>query len=721
MFRESRSGARWLVGKFAGRSWRTILLVMAGLLLYAAGPTRASLPDGRTWEMVSPLDKNGGGIRGIDGDSGGGVVQASPNGEKITYVSLASFGDPQGAAIGSQYVASRDVAKGWLTQNISTPLNAQTYAIAGAGTPYDAFSPGLSSGLVLGGVRGAGGRPVENPPLAGPAGYKNYYLDEIAGGALQPLIGHTLSVPPEEFELQLLGVTPDLSHVVVSSPTALGVGAIEEQSKENLYDWERATGLFQPVNILPDGAPYPEAGLLLGGRGNATGHAISDDGSTVIWTGGAALYARDGIGTQQAKTIQADAPDGEGRFLTASSDGSKIFFADRNKLTADSTASNGGFGDLYEFEPGNGQSGRLLDLTVDKADVGGAEVRGVLGASEDGSYVYFVATGALASGATRGNYNLYLWHEGESTKFIAALSENDEYGQSAFNSLGVAFDWSSEVGVRTTRVSRDGMRLVFMSEQGLTGYDNTVSTGNSCGKDFNGHLLPAQCEEVFLYEANSGRLACVSCNPSGTRPVGPSGIPGGTKFAAGSALYQSRVLSEGLAGSRVFFDSADALVPQDTNGQEDVYEYENGHVYLLSSGMNASSASFVDASENGNDVFFITRAQLVPQDTDQLVDLYDIRAPHEPGEKVGFPAPPPTGACEGEGCSAAILSPPTLATFSSSTFTGVANAMTNEEPKPAVKPKPKVKRKAKPRPTKAKRGQKAHARKVHQVAKGARR
>jgi hypothetical protein len=37
-------------------------------------------------------------------------------------------------------------------------------------------------------------------------------------------------------------------------------------------------------------------------------------------------------------------------------------------------------------------------------------------------------------------------------------------------------------------------------------------------------------------------------------------------------------------GSYVFFDTDDALVPQDTNGTQDVYEWEDGHVYLISGG-----------------------------------------------------------------------------------------------------------------------------------------
>ena len=35
-------------------------------------------------------------------------------------------------------------------------------------------------------------------------------------------------------------------------------------------------------------------------------------------------------------------------------------------------------------------------------------------------------------------------------------------------------------------------------------------------------LSSAPCKEVFLYDAGAGSLTCVSCDPSGARPVGPS-------------------------------------------------------------------------------------------------------------------------------------------------------------------------------------------------------
>lgn len=702
--------------------------------------------------MVSPLDKSGGDIRGIEGnevdsrsgitkpagDNGGGVVEASLDGNRITYVSAASFGNGQGAPIGSQYVSALG-PDGWLTQNLTTPTNNQVYPPGGAGTPYDAFSMDLARGLEFGGVGGFQvGHPVESPPLGGaPAGYENYLINEIhypgdpKEASLVSILNEVPSQPSDKFELEFLGATPDLSHVILASGAKLAPEAIEAEydrgsHTKNMYEWERATGQFQPVNILPDGTPQPAAELLLGGNGGATDHAISNDGSQVIWTTNTGLYVREGIGTPKARTVQADASRGPGSsgggwFLTAntlSGTGSKVFFADNNRLTSNSTATSGSFGDLYEFEPNNGPTGTLTDLTVESEGGGSAEVQGALGANEDGSYLYFVARGHLAPNAPHGGDNLYEWHEGEPLRFIAALSGNDS-NTSGTKALGVAFDWESHLGLRTTRVSHDGTRLLFMSELSLTGYDNRVITGSGCGRNGFGEPLPPNCEEVFMFDASKpvsdANPVCISCNPNGDRPSGPSGISGGTEFLTNEALYDSRALSED--GSRVFFDSADGLVPQDTNGREDVYEYENGHVYLLSSGTSDESASFVDASANGSDVFFVTRAQLVAQDTDQLMDLYDARVPHVPGEQVDLPGQSPVVPCEGEGCRGASSGEPGYNVPSSVLFTGPGNVAPGT-PKPGAKHRAK-KVKPKKRRKRARHARRANVRRASRALAGA--
>jgi hypothetical protein len=136
-------------------------------------------------------------------------------------------------------------------------------------------------------------------------------------------------------------------------------------------------------------------------------------------------------------------------------------------------------------------------------------------------------------------------------------------------------------------------------------------------------------------------------------------IPGYTGYTVDTAIYQSRYLSN---SGRLFFNSADALVPKDVNSQWDVYEYEpegvgaqSGHpcspaaasgsstyrpartyniegrpgeegpgcTSLISSGTSSGESAFLDASESGGDVFFLTTSRLLPQDVDSSLDVYD--------------------------------------------------------------------------------------------------
>jgi hypothetical protein len=356
-------------------------------------------------------------------------------------------------------------------------------------------------------------------------------------------------------------------------------------------------------------------------------------------------------------------------YRLASTDGSRVFFTSCEQLTNDSTAvavvSNPrdfcrGGEDLYQYDLA---SGVLTDLSVDHTpgDSSGANVQGVLGASEDGSYVYFVATGVLASGATPEGDNLYVSHDGTTT-FISTLESGDDPDW-----LPTGGAWPNGYGAFTSRVTPDGLHLAFDSALSLTGYDN------------------AGFDEIYLYDAASNVLSCVSCNPTGGRPLGSSSLDPVEGKTSKSFEYLPRNLSED--GSRVFFDSRDALVPGDVNGRQDVYEWEGGRVYLISSGTSGEDSTFLDASASGDDVFFTTTSQLVGQDIDESMDIYDARV------GGGFPFTPPSASlCVGEGCRPAPSSPPVVDVPGSVGFAGVGNLV----PAPGLGPVVGVK-KSRPR------------------------
>jgi hypothetical protein len=162
-----------------------------------------------------------------------------------------------------------------------------------------------------------------------------------------------------------------------------------------------------------------------------------------------------------------------------------------------------------------------------------------------------------------------------------------------------------------------------------------------------------------------------------------------------SSSYQSRYLSD---SGRLFFNSDDALSPSDTNGTEDVYEYEpsgvgdcstgsttfsslsGGCVDLVSSGTGKEESAFVDASESGDDVFFMTSAELSGLDTDSVVDIYDARV------GGGFPVPQAPPACEGDACQSPVAAP-NDPTPGSLTYKGPGNPLPLLTPEKASKKK----------------------------------
>ncbi len=674
----------------------------------ASGPP---LLDGRVWEMVSPPQKSGAGIRGID-ETPGGVLQASASGDGLAYIANSSFGQeaPGNRSFQrSQFLASRG-ADGWSTKDVTPPREDVVGVIVGNTEGYKAFSQDLSFGAV---------QPRGVTPLSPLATETTPYL-RAANGEFLPLVD-SLDVPPETVfdgkvgsngippnEPEIEGGSPDLRSVVIASCFKLTEDAVNMCSKgvESLYVWHE--GALQLASILPNGHPTTTLPELGGHR--LRRHAVSEDGARLIFTDNDHLYLRDMTlpGTVQLDKPEPGAAGGpeETEFIDdMSADGSKVFFTDSARLTTDSNAGNN-VKDLYMCEivvQGEALTCTLKDLSVaDSAGEAGAVLGASLGTDSSGRYVYFVANGALAPGAAPGDCNgdtgtgtcgLYLYDTVAGTvKLVTTLSGADSR------------DWASGLTKLTARVSPNGRFLVFMSQRSLTGYDNRDAVSGQ----------PDQ--EVYLYDrlgnGGEGKLVCASCNPTGARPHGveivpnahslineediwsggtwlAAAIPGWTPFALDQTLYQSRYLSD---SGRLFFNSADALVPRDSNGMTDVYEYEppqgegqpasnncsvaspnyshssDGCVDLISPGNSAEESEFLDASESGDDVFFLTGAQLVPADVDSANDIYDARV----GGAVSEAVKPP--ACEGDACQNPV-SAPEDPTPGSLTFQGPGNPL----------------------------------------------
>jgi hypothetical protein len=685
-----------------------------------------SLLDGRQWEMVSPPNKHGAVILP---QVENGVTEAAADGSAITYLTNAPTElEPKGYSGIQQQVLSRRGGSGWGTEDIVTSHNDATSWTPGYGQEYRFFSSDLSFALVE-------PQEVTFTPLSPQATEHTPYLrfdsscETAPSTCYEPLVtradvpaGVKFGGEPKSLfgEVLFEGATPDLSHVLLKDGSA---GLTSTPGDEGgLYEWSPSAG--GQLQLVSTGTKDARPGSRQSGR-----HAISEDGSRVFWSTSPGfienLYLSDMTKGPMGEMLRVGETHTRAEFQIANSSGSRVFFVG-HQATGTGEESTLEVCDVIEV------AGKLACETKALAP----EMQGgVIGASEDGSYVYFVSTAALAPRAVAGKENLYVDHDNGATwvpETIATLpipAGNFEEGN----------DWSNGLNDLTAGVSPNGEWLAFMSGQSLTGYDNRDAVSG----------VPD--EEVYLYDAADGRLVCASCNPTGARPHGSqygsggayggegilgggsgvwnentwlaANIPGWDDYAGGAAvsgaeeLYRPRYLSD---SGRLFFNAGDALVPQDVNGTWDVYEYEPesvgscgpaaasgsvvyrperetasgavepaGCVGLISSGESPEQSAFLDASENGEDVFFLTTSQLVPQDTDTFPDVYDahVCSASVPCTPSVVSSPPCDTA---EACRAAptpqpeVFGAPTTATFSGA---GNVAPQTGPPAKPAVKKK----------------------------------
>lgn len=685
----------------------TYAIAVATLALVLAS-SAVGLPDGRVYELASSPP----GGRNVDvyvpatlEDVTGtyqlhGIhafaslpFEVASSGEAVVYA-----GDPPvtggtgyvGESLGNEYLARRLPDGGW-TQA----------ALEGEDTgDYVDFSNDLSVGILAGGeVPGAG-----NPP-----GYTDWYAHATASGvegAYHPFFTATpdrssLELGPAETSKSYMlyaggnsgtSAVPAFTDLLFEANAGVleGEGQLEKELGADVeqeisegrdsefvhYLYDTVAGRPHLVDVLPDGKLAPGATYGSLEERDAQGftypgltHAISADGSRAFWTlapraeqsegpivnRSEGIYVRENPAQPQSPfvngdecTVPADActvqvgPSGS-IFQTASADGSKVFFTSANE-------------ELYEYD---------LETRETTGLAPGVKVVGVAGASEDGEYVYYID----AAG------NVELWHGGVTTLVAAeaGLGGVSPFGQGEASG-GFHNDYITDLGSRTAEVTPDGRSLIFMSQKSLTHYNNVLEVEG----------VPQALDEVFLYEAATGGLTCVSCNPSGEPPVPveaditieqQAGQPAGAFFPLGGhPTGQPQSIT--ADGSRVFFDSTEPLVPQDKNGWIDVYEWERdgmgscrtsgGCIYLLSGGVDRENSYLIGSSASGDDVFFISRAQLTRADhgNDDSV-VYDAR--------VDGYQPPAPSLCSGTGCQGVPPPPPIFATPPSVTFNGVGN------------------------------------------------
>jgi hypothetical protein len=545
---------------------------------------------------------------------------------------------------------------------------------------------------------------------------------------------------------EISGGNPELSFISTERPTGIAVNAT------NVY-WAGNGALFETKVGGPNGEGYGYVSV----SGEPRGIAI--DSNHVYWSD----VSTGEIGRRDLNLFEDNPSNANPNFITnvhgvfgLAADAGHIYWA--SDLSSSGLPANPG-NDLYRYDAA---AGEFVDLAPDSADPDGAEVLGVLGYSNDGNYVYFAANAdldgsgpALPGDCTErnqgyihfsGSCSIYLWQDdgagtcstaGGCLSFVAPI---DAEGGNA-RSDGLNWAVGNADNMKPSRVSTDGHTLVFRSQAKLTSYDNTPA-GEACGEGF----TQFPCPEFYRYDAESGQVTCVTCNPTGAPPVGAPDLKNPDMYHAPSSNATFSVqpfLSRNLSadGNRFFFQSTDKLASADVNGEtkcdtkdiarlgagpscRDVYEWEapgtpggscttdsgaysqpnGGCIYLLSTGTGIYPSYLADVSESGDTAFIFSRQKLVPSDEDSQEDIYAVKVD---GGLLTQNTPRPAN-CEGDACRGASSQPSNAPGAGSGVFEGPGNPKQSANQTRCPKGKKTVHTKGKVRCVAKKHKKKAH-------------
>jgi hypothetical protein len=718
-------GASYEFRVVASNSEQTVTGEAVTFTMQASGAF--TLPDGREWEQASPPDKHGANFYRLNGGGQAVQPQVSVAGSAIAMgESLPSEADPEGYADFTSVLLARGPG-GWRSQTLA-PAHHEAVGPnpGGEGSEYRMFSSDLSKAIVQ-----ARGTLLLSPQASEQTAYlrtlySNGNVGDLCEGSFltesscyQPLVtraedtadpfqpfgetnpqgrcGNPFKLQSDEFPYCgpfFVDATPDLSHVVLSSRVQLTSTPTQTFNGVSLYEW--GEGQLQPLFLLP----ADEGGTGIAEIFNEEGFDETEEfaeKSNQLSTNGSLFFSYNGhlylhdfakdASVRLDRVVSGPGlsePTGGAEFVYASTDGSKVLFEDPEQLT--STAGGGVYECVIAEVAGLPSCGTL---TLTNLSFTGK----MLGGSEDASYLYF---------GGKGSHPLYV----------------DHYTGSEWTQTELPF-----LSQNQYRISPNGRWFAFMSSNDLTGYDSHDALSGQPDK------------EVYLYNAETGKLACASCDPTGARPVGTEeGVGAGLDLGehvwvaagiprcgtAGEAALKASGIAEFFSScptvlsdsGRLFFDSYDSLVPEDVNGTWDAYEYEpegvpagehacapasagGSHVFeparsvtvegvsvqqgagcvaLISSGTSPEESSFLGASPSGGDVYFVTDAKLSPADTDTSADVYDAHECTTSSPCIAPPSAEPPACTTEASCRPAPTPQPSIYGLpSSATFSGSGN------------------------------------------------
>jgi hypothetical protein len=600
------------------------------------------LPDCRGYELVSPANAGGTSLY----PEGPNSAEAS-NPSRLAFGgfldTIPGTGDPVNV-LGDLYVSTR-TNEGWVTRYVGFPGNQTN------------------------GDNGPPAEPNTSPEgifLAAPSGVRtdanmNKFLDwnDADIGFAGPIPGiyfapHVWSAdgtamgewptvagyPPGP----ILSQSSDFSHYYfLSGGTVTRYGEYEEYyvyEGGTAYDNNTEANTISPISQETNGTPLEIKGVP----------QVSKDGSRILMStapcldkvasscspGELYMRANDALTYDIAKGHVV-------QFVGMTSDGSKVYFTSHDQLTSDdhdtstdlymwsaesnsltlvSTGSGGTAGNSDACSASWTERCGIVPIvnnifpnTFAKGEVFGNGLSDNAVAANNGDIYFYSPEQLDGAKGVADQDNLYVYRNG-AVKYVTTL-EPGSFCENVFSNT------CSEGPIVRIQVSPDDSHMAFVTASQVTSYDNAKHT------------------EMYGFDPASEEVTCVSCRQNGEPPTSDV-------WASSNGVFMSN-------DGRTFFSTGDSLVPRDTDGLRDVYEYVEGRAQLISSGTSSKEATrallginnglfvagLVGVSTDGANVFFSTYDTLVPQDRNGgFLKFYDART------DGGFPFIAPPAPCE---------------------------------------------------------------------------
>lgn len=566
----------------------------------------------RAYELVSAANTGGydvesnliPGLRPLPGfpNAGGRVLYT------VRFGSIPGSGDPPNRG-GDPYLATRG-ADGWTTEYVGLQADGTastvpfSSALLEADQSLDAFAFGGPETCDPCFADGSTNIPLRLPDgnlVKGMAGSENPTADPAGE------VAKHFSADGRDF---VFGSTSQFE------PTG-------NDGSLTIYERNLGAGTTQVVSTNPDGTTMSGSGIAE--------LDISRDGSRVLIgrevgsdADGNPLYDLYMHVGSDSHSVPVAEPAGGASYAGMTPDGSRVYFTTTANLGDDSdsgadlfradvsasgatvtrvSTGSAGSGNADSCDPVPNAHGDHWNEpgASSAATCGVVAIGGGAGVASQSGAVYFLSPENLDSGsaAIPDQPNLYVAEIGSAPEFIATLGPDNP----------AVLDGVAAPGKRETadfQVTPNGKFAAF-NGTGLT--ENTTV----------GHT------EIYRSEIG-GQLVCVSCLPSNGAPSTD------TELTAGGL----NLVNDG----RVFFTTAEQLILRDTNQLKDAYEWDEGQVGIISTGLDSNDSGLLTASADGKDVFFFTRQSLAPQDENGgAMKIYDAR------EGGGFLYNPPPRPC----------------------------------------------------------------------------